>query len=309
MTYGRIGRLRKVVGYAGVKDPNPDAPHPDNDGIFLVDLITGQSKLIASFRQVYDMLKADHPELADKHIWSEHAVFNRSDTRFLFLARTWGQGDRLQTGMCTANLDGSDLRQVIPYGKSVSHFDWRNDEEIVATFNLHGQGAVHVLFTDGRNDYRPLGGGRLDFDGHCTFSPDQRWLATDRGNSRKLTRSLLVYDTQRDECTTLADARHEGQAIPQRRPALRFSPPLESHGRRHLLRRHRPCRHTPDPRRASGVLVNFRCSGHELRVDLLDRSRPCVSGANFVRTDSRPVWPSFSRRDLSAINSAQASIS
>jgi hypothetical protein len=205
MTYGRIGRLRKVVGYAGVKDPNPEAPHPDNDGIFLMDLATGQSRLIVSFQQVYDLLKADHPELAEKHMWSEHAVFNRSDTRFLFLARTWGQGNRLQTGMCTANLDGSDLRQVIPYGKSVSHFDWRNDKEIVATFNLRGQGAVHVLFTDGRNDYQPLGGGRLDFDGHCTFAPDQRWLATDRGNSRKLTRSLLLYDLQRDECATLVE--------------------------------------------------------------------------------------------------------
>ena len=204
MTYSRIGRLRKVVGYGGIPDPNPDSPHPDNDGIFLMDLATGQSKLIVSFRQVYDMLKADHPELADKHMWSEHTVFNRSDTRFLFLARTWGTDGRLQTGMFTANLDGSDLREVIPYGKSVSHFDWRNDREIVATFNLHGKGAVHVLFTDGQGNYRRLGGGRLDFDGHCTFSPDERWLATDRGNSRELTRSLLLYDMQRDECAALA---------------------------------------------------------------------------------------------------------
>lgn len=205
MTYGRIGRLRTVVGYPGVKDPNPNAPHPDNDGIFLVDLSAGQSKLIVSFRQVYEMLKADHPELADKHLWSEHAEFNRSGTRFLFLARTWAPDGRLQTGMFTANVDGSDLRQVIPYGKSVSHFDWRNDKEIVATFNLRGKGAIHVLFTDGRDDYRRLGDGRLDFDGHCTFSPDQRWLATDRGNGQKLTRSLLVYDMKRDECTTLAE--------------------------------------------------------------------------------------------------------
>ncbi|MCU0916630.1 MAG: hypothetical protein MUC88_19020 [Planctomycetes bacterium] len=205
MTYGRVGRLRKVVSYAGTRDPNPEAPHPDNDGIFLMDLTTGQARLIVSFQQVYDMLQADHPELADKHLWSEHAVFNRSDTRFLFLARTWGPDGRLQTGMFTANLDGSDLRQVIPYGKSVSHFDWRNDREIVATFNLQGRGAVHVLFTDGQDGYRHLGGGRLDFDGHCTFSPDQRWLATDRGNGQKLTRSLLLYDLQREECTTLAE--------------------------------------------------------------------------------------------------------
>jgi len=205
LTYGRVGRLRKVVSYAGAQDPNPDAPRPDNDGVFLLDLTTGQATLIVSIRQVYEMLKTEHPELADRHMWFNHTVFNRSDTRFLFLARTWDSTGRLETGMLTANLDGSGLREAIPYGKSVSHFDWRNDREIVATFDLQGQGRTHVLFTDGRNDYRHLGGGQLDFDGHCTFSPDQRWLATDRGNSRKLTRSLLLYDLQRDECTTLAE--------------------------------------------------------------------------------------------------------
>jgi len=205
LTYGRLGRLRPVVGYAGVKDPNPETPHPDNDGVFRMDLTTGETKLIVSIRQVYEMLKADHPELADKHMWFNHTVFNRRDTRFLFLARTWAAAGRLETGMFTANLDGADLRQVIPYGKSVSHFDWRNEREIVATFNFRGEGRTHVLFTDGRDDYRPLGSGHLDFDGHCTFSPDQRWLATDRGNSRKLTRALLLYDLQRDECTTLAE--------------------------------------------------------------------------------------------------------
>jgi hypothetical protein len=203
LTYGRMGRLRPVVGYAGVEDPNPEAPHPDNDGVFLMDLTTGETRLVVSIRRVYEMLQTDHPELADRHMWFNHVVFNRTDTRFLFLARTWGPDGRLQTGMFTANLEGSDLRQVIPYGKSVSHFDWRNDREIVATFNLNGHGAVHVLFTDGRDDYRRLGSGRLDFDGHCTFSPDQRWLATDRGNSRNLTRSLLLYDAQQDQCTTL----------------------------------------------------------------------------------------------------------
>jgi prepilin-type processing-associated H-X9-DG protein len=107
--------------------------------------------------------------------------------------------------MFTANLDGSDLRQVIPYGKSVSHFDWRNDREIIATFNLHGRGRVHVLFADGEGDYQHLGEGCLDFDGHCTFSPDQQWLATDRKNGKALTQSLILYDTQRGGCTTLAE--------------------------------------------------------------------------------------------------------
>lgn len=204
LTYGRLGRLRKVVGYEGIEDPNPHAPHPDNDGVFLLDLSAGRSQLVVSIRQVYEMLREDHPELKDAHMWFNHVVFNRSDTRFFFLARTRKPNGRLETGMFTANLDGSDLRQVVPYGKSVSHFDWRNDKEIVATFNLYGQGRVHVLFTDGQGDYRRLGNGSLDFDGHCTFSPDQRYLVTDRKDGRKLTQSLVLYDIEQNTCATLA---------------------------------------------------------------------------------------------------------
>lgn len=203
LTYGRLGRLRKVVGYDGIRDPNPDAPHPDNDGVFLMNLVTGDRELVVSIRQVYEMLRDDHPELETAHMWFNHVVFNRTDTRFFFLARTRKPNGGLETGMFTASLDGSDLRQVIPYGKSVSHFDWRNEKDIVATFNLHGTGRVHVLFTDGRAGYQHLGEGCLDFDGHCTFSPNQRWLATDRKRGRELTQSLILYDMQRRTCTTL----------------------------------------------------------------------------------------------------------
>jgi len=205
LTYGRLGWLRKVVGYSGIKDPNSNSPHPDSDGVFLMDLTTGQVRLVVSIAQVYEMLKRDHPELKDAHMWFNHVVFNRNDTRFFFLARTRKPSGGLETGMFTANLDGSNLRQVIPYGKSVSHFDWRNDREIIATFNLHGQGRVHVLFTDGERNYQHLGDGELDFDGHCTFSPDQQWLATDRKNGKALTQSLILYDMQRGKCTTLAE--------------------------------------------------------------------------------------------------------
>lgn len=203
LTYGRLGRLRKVVGYAGIEDPNPNHPHPDNDGVFLLDLETGESKLVVSIARVYDIIKASHPELDNEHMWFNHTVFNRNDSRFFFLARTRIPGAGLETGMFTANLDGSELRQVIPYGSSVSHFDWRNDREIIATFKLSGDKRVHVLFTDGEADYQHLGGGCLDYDGHCSFSPDQQWLVTDRKYTQKLQQSLIVYHVPSGECHTV----------------------------------------------------------------------------------------------------------
>jgi hypothetical protein len=195
LTYGRLGRLREVVGYAGAIDPNPDNPAPDNDGVFLVDLDTDQSKLVVPIAQVYERLVKKHPLLQGNHMWFNHTVFNRNDTRFLFLARAYlPPGQRMHTAMFTANADGSDLREVIAFDKNVSHFDWRNDKEIIATFSIDGPDRKHVLFTDGKENYQVIGDGFLDFDGHCTFSPDQDWIVTNRKHGNTLEQSLLIYN-------------------------------------------------------------------------------------------------------------------
>jgi hypothetical protein len=195
LTYGRMGRLRKVVGYGGAKDPNPDNPAPDNDGVFLMDLTTAKCQLAVSIARVYEQLLKKYPLLQDRHMWFNHTVFNKSDNRFFFLARAnLPPDDRRYTAMFTANLDGSDLREAIAFDKGVSHFDWRNDKEIIATFSIDGPGRKHVLFTDGRTDYKIVGDGFLDSDGHCSFSPDGNWLITDRKNGRTMEQSLLVYN-------------------------------------------------------------------------------------------------------------------
>ena len=205
LTYGRLGRMRKVVSYANVVDPYEDEPHPDKDGVFVMDLQTGEYKLVVSIKQVYEMMKDAHPELEHKHIWFNHTVFNKNDTRFFLLARTRDDNTgSLETGMFTVGIDGSDLREVIPYGSSVSHFDWRNNEEIIATFVLDSGGRRHYHFVDGVNEYKRLGKGSLDFDGHCTFSPDQKWIATDHKVKETLKQSIILYNFKTDSSKILA---------------------------------------------------------------------------------------------------------
>ncbi|MEN8229288.1 MAG: hypothetical protein ABFS38_14105 [Bacteroidota bacterium] len=205
LTYGRLGRMRKVVSYANVVDPYKDEAHPDKDGVFVMDLQTGETKLAVSINQVYEKLKDAHPELENLHIWFNHTVFNKNDTRFFLLARTRKANEgEIDTGMFTAGIDGSDLREVIPYGTRVSHFDWRNNREIIATFNLDSTGRRHYHFVDGVNEYKRLGKGSLDFDGHCTFSPDQKWIATDRKVRANLEQSIILYNFDSDTSKTLA---------------------------------------------------------------------------------------------------------
>ncbi|MFC1792605.1 hypothetical protein ACFL3Q_03345 [Planctomycetota bacterium] len=197
LTYGRTGRLRKVVGYGAAKDPNPDNPAPDNDGVFVMDLTTGKSKLAVSIAEVHGRLVKKYPLLKGIHMWFNHTVFNKNDTKFFFLARAnMPPKGRRKTAMFTANLDGSELQEVVPFDKEVSHFDWRNDREIIATFLIEGTGRKHVLFTDGLADYKVIGDGFLDFDGHCSFSPDQQWIVTDRKQRSTMDQALLLYNLQ-----------------------------------------------------------------------------------------------------------------
>jgi len=196
LDYGRLYRTRPVVGYVGVKDPNADNPHPDNDGVFLMDLATGESKLVLSIGEVYRRLVGAHPELKDRDMFFNHTVFNKDDSRFFVLARCWEPKPKpyLESAMFTCNTDGSDLREVVPFGKGISHFDWKNTKEILATFDLDGKGyKQHVLFTDGLKDYKAIGKGFLTGDGHPAFSPDGQWIVNDRNDSKTGAKSLQLY--------------------------------------------------------------------------------------------------------------------
>jgi hypothetical protein len=202
LSYGRLARLRPLIGYAGAKDPFPNEKPPERDGVYRMDLATGETKLILSLAEIFRRLVDRVPNAANLDLFFNHTVFNRSDTRFLVLARAYDK--RLESGMFTANLDGSDLREVIPYGHAVSHFDWRNDREIVATYEVKGL-IRHVLFTDGAQDHRVIGGDHLIADGHCTFAPDEAWMAADLNHYERTAKSLLLFNVNDERFIKLGE--------------------------------------------------------------------------------------------------------
>ncbi|MHC4520663.1 MAG: twin-arginine translocation signal domain-containing protein, partial [Planctomycetota bacterium] len=60
LSYGRLGRLRKTVSYQGIEDPTADVPHPDNDGVFVMDMRTGKRQLAVSVLHFYKLIKDRH---------------------------------------------------------------------------------------------------------------------------------------------------------------------------------------------------------------------------------------------------------
>lgn len=206
LTYGRLSRMRKVVGYSNAIDPFPNEAHPAKDGVFLIDLETNSSRLIVSIAEVFEKSVNQYPALSKREMWFNHTDINPSGNRFLFLARSRNEGNKIDSAMFTANVDGSDLRMVIPFGTGVSHFGWRNNKEIVATLiqpdeKLH----KHVLFHDGQENFKVIGENFIIDNGHCTFSPNGNWMATDRTEDESKSTSLWLFDMELDKGTMLVN--------------------------------------------------------------------------------------------------------
>jgi hypothetical protein len=176
INFSRLRLMRPDYGYGGNgQDSRKDIPFPDNDGIFLINLETGESKILVSYEQVRQLVP---PIKEGKIAWFNHTLFSRNGSKVFFLSRQREDTGWVTTSF-TVNRDGTGLQRCFPDNWGGSHYDWLNDEELMVTANWDGKQYGHVLFTIGKQDYKRLGNGLLDYDGHGTFSPDQKWMVTD----------------------------------------------------------------------------------------------------------------------------------
>ena len=175
INFARLRLTRTDYGYDGPGQvAQANVQFPENDGIFLIDLKTGKSKLIVSYAQFKPMVPAIVDPLGIEYIG--HILFSRGGSQLFFLARAhpvWN------TTSFTVNKDGSNLQRSFPDGWGGSHFDWLNDKELMITATYEAKQYAHILFTPGQKNYKRLGNGLLDYDGHGTFSPDRKWMVTD----------------------------------------------------------------------------------------------------------------------------------
>ena len=187
LNYARIRLTRPDYGYAG---PGQDAltgeAWPEKDGLWLVDLTTGEAKLIVSIASVRDRM----PQVGPKGLaYFCHTVFSKDASRVFWLARGIDWYDPVKekagpwsTTAFTCRTDGSEIRRCFPDDWGGSHFNWRDEKTMAVTVypKKHANGAWHVTFTVGEEEkVRRLAPGLLDWDGHCVWSPNGKWISTE----------------------------------------------------------------------------------------------------------------------------------
>jgi hypothetical protein len=224
--YSRLYITHRTIGYAEDEPPRPMPLAPAEDGIHRLDLATGRSRLLVSYKDLRDF----HPRPSmDKAIhWVSHIEINPSSSRVLLLHR-WTE--RVEDETCflhrliTMNPDGTGLRLLecsdhplpqlaagfdpaavgtFDYEKSeyqISHPLWKNDTQIVV-WGPHA-GEIHYhLYTDADDGpVQVLGRGILTENGHMSFSPvDQRWLLSDTYPDAQTNRRVLfLFDVERNQ--------------------------------------------------------------------------------------------------------------
>ena len=202
INFERMYNFRPGYGYAGIGDPFFYDNHSDKDGIYLIDMNTGKSRLIISMQQIWDFYGKAGFKGVDKKIVVNHITFNTDGTRFLFIVRDFhGPGERHTNTLITANRDGSDMYLLSDIGCQ-SHYHWRDPEHV-------------LFFTDGKElDYRRgflnnyvlkdkthegelMSDGFFRTDQHMSYSPDRRFLLTDSYPDKNNAQALRITDLER----------------------------------------------------------------------------------------------------------------
>ncbi|MEQ8768900.1 MAG: hypothetical protein RIB60_00170 [Phycisphaerales bacterium] len=132
LSFGRLTRLKREYGLPGVPDPNPKTAAPKDDGVFSVDVGTGEKTLLI------DMHRLDHtvapgepsPAAGDLHQHVNHIMLNPSGTRLCFMHRFARADGIQQSRLFTLPIEGGEPRLL--FEGLCSHYDWKSDKQILA---------------------------------------------------------------------------------------------------------------------------------------------------------------------------------
>jgi len=219
--YRRLHVTHPTIGYGDAREPAPLPLAPGDDGIRRIDISSGESDLVVSYRALREI---DPRPSMDRAIhWVSHIEVNPSSTRVVFLHR-WTE--RIEDETCflhrliTMKPDGTQLRILedsdhpLPqladrfdpaavgtydYEKSeyqISHPLWRDDDHVIVWSPHSGRIRYHLYRDADVAAVEVIGDGTLVENGHMSFSPvEPRWLLSDTyPDPTTHERILFVFD-------------------------------------------------------------------------------------------------------------------
>lgn len=188
--FERLQRLRPGYGYCCSNKTDQLKPAPEDDGLFIVDLVTGQKRLLVSLKKLSEL----YPEPSAGHNYINHVSISPDGNNAIFF-HIWTCKERpgWKANLCNINIETGEVK-YLEKRDQVSHYDWKNNREVLIT-------AVNK--TTGMCDYRiyNLDTGRKEIlpcdhlcqDGHPVYSSHFSGFYSDTYPDEKGFQTLFKY--------------------------------------------------------------------------------------------------------------------
>lgn len=199
-SYERLQMCMPGYGYPYTDESFLSEKAPTNTGLFLLDLNSGEKKLIVP---VSTLMEKFGRENADKYYhYVTHTEFSKDGRYISFLYRRMEEGGDINkriTMMVVYDRQNGELT-LLPTQVSGSHYVWNGKNQIIASCIIDGK-SCHVLYdmsdVDHFNIIRP---DVLNQDGHQTFVNDEVFI-TDTYPDKWRQAQLYLVDMKSNEVT------------------------------------------------------------------------------------------------------------
>ncbi|MDD5088131.1 MAG: hypothetical protein PHI18_04970 [bacterium] len=224
LNYRRLWKYRHPYGYsAPAVNFEPDQPL-DRDGIWRINLRTGQSELIVTLAELHAI--SPRPEMKTVKTKVHHVMYSPSGASCVFVHR-WFRAGRKYHRLFGMASDGKGLRLIMET-ELISHYSWHDDEWLLVFGTRNSQQAGYFEVNVLSGETRAVGGEEFSAlgDGHPTYSPDRRWILTDTYPNKKFQQTLVLCDAARRRVIRVGRYVHPGRYFRSSRCDLhpRWSP-------------------------------------------------------------------------------------
>ncbi|MCF8378463.1 MAG: hypothetical protein K9H49_02730 [Bacteroidales bacterium] len=167
-----MARLRPVTGYPGALDWTKDDIAPKNDGVFIVDLKTREKRLLASYFQLEEKLKAQNPELKHDGLFINHSLWNRN--RIYIFARAGWNGQDYKRINVPFSIHADGICLSLHETHIGGHPEWAEGSLLIGR-----QGKEQILYdVDAKKIIGQLGNPEIfpNPEGDISLFPDGNWF-------------------------------------------------------------------------------------------------------------------------------------
>lgn len=205
INFSRMFDFRPGYGYSGIEDPWKDENAPEGDGVYLMDTVTGEEKMLFSLADLRDF-HVEKP-CSDGKLLINHITFAPDGKHFVMLLRNFKEPDKglkWKTQLLTSDLEGN-LSLWAPFSYQ-SHYHWKNERQMVmygGNFSNDRSDGALWLFTLGITGGKRLPEPNPKKDVHCLYSPNRRYISGDDYPKEDEYRTLHLIDTATNTDTIL----------------------------------------------------------------------------------------------------------